>query len=89
LRYLSKDLAIFLPGVTRHHALRSPDFPPCGYHQDNYTAAVWFIDHLLTLIINIDDFFFFLVVLFKFLLIYFVRIVQSAGIFGIKEQFLV
>ena len=35
--------------------------------------------------INIDDFFFFLIVFLHLLLFYFIRIIQSARIFGIKE----
>jgi len=39
-----KDRPAFLPGITRHHALRSPDFPlPLSSRWMKMRAASWFI----------------------------------------------
>jgi len=78
LRYLSKDLVIFLPGL--------PGIMPCGartfLHVIIRRIIAWRRSGSSLIysffIINIDDFFFFFIVLFVFLLFHFIGIVQSA-----------
>ena len=43
--YLQENppITAFCPGVTRHHTLRSPDFPPKPETKFHSRAAVWFI----------------------------------------------